>query len=198
MLQENQIALCASGCLQHASPAAPWQCVVAPPPSSRVPSCDCAAHAPRKTPHVCAHTARRRQCGTMSHLLLDSGHTGVHARFPPSCRHAPAPDRHTAADRSTTHVPEHANLVHNVIPVPRCLQLLRKQPVQLLAHLDDTPGHRLHIPLPLLEQLRRVQDQRNLRNLSAKRAGHGAARKLTRRAPWAGGLLISDRASTDN
>ena len=119
------------------------------------------------------------------------------------------------------HVPEHPDLVHNVVPVPGRLELLRQQPVQLLAHLDDAPRHRLDISLPLLEQLRVVQDERHLRNarahtriasitsaaaappnhLSAKRAKksrHIAEKPLTRRAPWAGGLLISERASTDS
>ena len=51
------------------------------------------------------------------------------------------------------HSPEHANLVHNMVPVPGRLQLLGEQPVQLLAHLDDALRHRPDVALPLAEHL---------------------------------------------
>lgn len=49
-----------------------------------------------------------------------------------------------------------------MVPVPRCLELLSQQLVQLLPHLDDTSGHCLDISLPLLKQLWVVEDQRDL------------------------------------
>ena len=53
--------------------------------------------------------------------------------------------------------PEHANLIDDVLPVTRRLQLLCQQPVQLLSHINDPPGHCAHIPFPLLEELPVVQ-----------------------------------------
>lgn len=53
--------------------------------------------------------------------------------------------------------PEHANLIDDVVPVTRCLELLCQQPVQFLAHINDASGHCAHIPFPLLEQLGVVQ-----------------------------------------
>lgn len=52
---------------------------------------------------------------------------------------------------STTHSPEHADLVHDVIPISWCLELLRQQSEQLLAHFNDTAGHGLNVTLPFLK-----------------------------------------------
>lgn len=59
--------------------------------------------------------------------------------------------------------PEHPNLIHDVVPRARRLQLLAQDPVQLVAHLDDATRHRLDVALPLLEQRGVVQDERDLR-----------------------------------
>ena len=108
------------------------------------------------------------------------------------------------------HVPEHPDLVHNVIPVSGRLELFGQQAVQLLAHVDDASGHGPDVALPLLEQLVVVQDERHLitnatqTNIYQRNApemdstSFGVGDRLTRRAPWAGGLLISDRAKTDS
>jgi hypothetical protein len=64
------------------------------------------------------------------------------------------------------HSPEHANLVHDVIPLAGCLELLRQQPEQFLTHVNDPVGHGADIALPVLEQLGVVQDQRNLKDVS--------------------------------
>lgn len=58
--------------------------------------------------------------------------------------------------------PEHSYLVDNVIPVPRCLELLGQKLVQLFAHFDNASGHGLNVLLPLRKQLRVVEDQRDL------------------------------------
>ena len=58
--------------------------------------------------------------------------------------------------------PEHANLIDNVIPIARRLQLLSQKLVQLLAHLNDPSSHRLDIAFPFLEQVGVVEDQRDL------------------------------------
>jgi len=63
--------------------------------------------------------------------------------------------------RIKTHPPKHSNLIHNVVPIPRCMQFLSQQVVQLFTHLNDTSCHRLNVPLPLLKQLGRVQNQRH-------------------------------------
>lgn len=72
-------------------------------------------------------------------------------------------------DKICQYAPEHANLVHDMIPVSGSLELLRQQPEQLLAHIDDTARHGTDIALPVGEQLGIVQDQRNLqrRKMSA-------------------------------
>ena len=56
-------------------------------------------------------------------------------------------------------LPEHANLINDVVPSSGSLELLGQQPVKFFPHLDDTAGHRLDILFPLLEQLGVVQDQ---------------------------------------
>jgi len=56
-------------------------------------------------------------------------------------------------------LPEHANLINDVVPSSGSLELLGQQPVKFFPHVDDTTGHRLDILLPLLEQLGVVQDQ---------------------------------------
>ena len=64
--------------------------------------------------------------------------------------------------RSYNPAPEHANLIHDVIPVTRSLQLLRQKPEQLLSHIDNSVRHRADILLPISKQLLVVQDKRNL------------------------------------
>lgn len=56
-------------------------------------------------------------------------------------------------------LPEHANLIDDVVPSARSLQFFSQQPVKFFPHLDDTTSHGLDIPFPLLEQLGVVQDQ---------------------------------------
>ena len=60
------------------------------------------------------------------------------------------------------HSPEHANLVHNMVPVPGRLELLGQQTVELLSHANNAACHRFDVPLPLLKQPGIVQNQRNL------------------------------------
>ncbi len=48
-------------------------------------------------------------------------------------------------------LPEHSNLVDNVIPVSRRVQLLRQQSVQLMTHCNNALGHGPDIPPPFLE-----------------------------------------------
>lgn len=50
------------------------------------------------------------------------------------------------------HLPEHPNLVRNVVPVPWGFQLLRQNPEQLLAHVNYPTGHRSDVLSPLLEK----------------------------------------------
>ena len=75
-------------------------------------------------------------------------------------------------------LPEHSDLIHNMIPRPRCLQLLHKQPTQLLSHADNAFCHRPDITLPLLKQFGVVEYERNLHShtmhLSVKRFRVGA------------------------
>ena len=49
-----------------------------------------------------------------------------------------------------------------MIPVPRRLQFLRQQLVQLFPHRDNPSSHRLNILFPLSKQRLIVQDQRHL------------------------------------
>lgn len=56
-------------------------------------------------------------------------------------------------------LPEHANLIDDMVPSAGGLELLSQQPVKFLPHLDNAAGHRLDILLPLLEQLGVVQNQ---------------------------------------
>ena len=71
--------------------------------------------------------------------------------------------------------PEHANLVDDMVPVARRLQLLRQQPVQLMAHVNNPPRHRLNILLPLREQLRLPQDHRHQPRAIRRRVANLAA-----------------------
>lgn len=47
------------------------------------------------------------------------------------------------------HAPEHANLIHNMIPISRRLEFLGQQPMEFLSHRDNPSSHRLDILLPL-------------------------------------------------
>ena len=58
-------------------------------------------------------------------------------------------------------LPEHADLINDVVPIARGLKLLGQQPIELFPHLDDTTGHHLDIPFPFLEEYGVVQDQSN-------------------------------------
>lgn len=60
------------------------------------------------------------------------------------------------------HLPEHANLVDDMVPVARRLQLFCQQLVQLLSHINDSVRHRGDILLPLSEQSIVCQNQGNL------------------------------------
>lgn len=97
-------------------------------------------------------------------------------------------------------IPEHADLVDNVVPVPGCLQLLRQQRVQRLSHVNDAVRHRPHVPFPLIEQRRVVEYQLDLMGAISPYTNNFRARRhrLTRRAPCEGGFEISDRCRTDN
>lgn len=96
------------------------------------------------------------------------------------------------------HLPEHADLVDNVVPVTRRMQLLRQQLVKLLPHRNDTIGHRGDVPLPLLEKGRIRQDQCDLDNVSSRHRIANIVLQLTNRAPCEGGLLISLRCNTES
>ena len=98
--------------------------------------------------------------------------------------------------RQPRNAPEHPNLLRDVVPRARRLQLLREQPVQLLPHGDNPMRHRLDVPLPILEQLRIIQDQRHLHRFVTRDPNN--SKPLTSRAPCDGGLLISLRCSTDS
>ena len=58
--------------------------------------------------------------------------------------------------------PEHPDLVHNMVPIPGRLQLVRQQLVELLSHADNPLGHCLDVLLPLFEQPRVIQNKRHL------------------------------------
>lgn len=53
--------------------------------------------------------------------------------------------------KTLNYVREHANLVNDVVPLPRRLEFIRQDLVELLAHVDNAMRHRLDIALPLLE-----------------------------------------------
>jgi hypothetical protein len=57
------------------------------------------------------------------------------------------------------HPPEHPDLVDDMVPVPWRLQFFCQQSVQLLAHVYDASGHRLDVPLPLLEEPIIIQNE---------------------------------------
>lgn len=49
--------------------------------------------------------------------------------------------------------PEHPNLLNDVIPLSRGLQLVGEDIIELLAHGDDPVSHRLDVPLPIFKEL---------------------------------------------
>ena len=102
-----------------------------------------------------------------------------------------------------------------MIPVAWRLQLLSQKLVQLFAHLNDPPSHRLDVAFPFVKQLRAIEDQGDLQPRAvhprgmkravtdARLVNHDRMRRRkgstrTTRAPYAGGLLISLRVSTDS
>lgn len=126
--------------------------------------------------HTCAHAAST----TGTPTAMENPSRIKKTRHPylsltPTCR-----IRHPVRGHKNQphNVPEHSNLVHDVIPVPGRLQLLRQQAVQLLPHVDDTSRHRPDITLPLLKQFGVVEYERNLHShtmhLSVKRFRVGA------------------------
>lgn len=103
-------------------------------------------------------------------LLRDSRQLSCRIQLPLVRLHAdirPPPHGTLSALSSSTswrskNPPEHANLIDNVIPITRRLELVRQEPVQLLTHLNDSPSHSLDVAFPLIEQLRVIEDQRHL------------------------------------
>ena len=114
------------------------------------------------------------------------------ALIPVKLRHPSAP----AIPRQPRNTPKHPNLLCNVVPLARRLEFLRQQPVQLLPHGNDPMRHRLDVPLPILEQVFIIQDQRHLHPESSSEPHNNMPR--TSRAPCIGGLLISLRCITDS
>lgn len=60
------------------------------------------------------------------------------------------------------HLPEHADLVDNVVPIAGRLHFLRQQSVKLLAHCNNPVGHCGDIPFPLFKKVRVRQNQCDL------------------------------------
>lgn len=64
--------------------------------------------------------------------------------------------------KTRARLPEHSDLVHNMFPFSRRLQLVSQYPEQLPPHVDDPVRHSLNIPFPLPKQPIIVQNQRHL------------------------------------
>lgn len=47
--------------------------------------------------------------------------------------------------------PEHADLLDDMIPIARCLELIGEKIMQLVPHVDNPLSHGLDVPFPLLE-----------------------------------------------
>jgi hypothetical protein len=62
------------------------------------------------------------------------------------------PHRQPSSHPHTTGLPEHPNLLHNMVPVSGRVQFFGQKPVQFAAHLDDASGHRLDVAFPLFKE----------------------------------------------
>ena len=90
---------------------------------------------------------------------------------------------------------EHANLIRDVLPAAlRPVQLLEFRS-QSFAHVNDPPGHRPQIGLPLLEQLFVVQDLARYAGTVCWRIADFAALEYGELRGYSGDSILSIRAS---
>jgi hypothetical protein len=79
----------------------------------------------------------------------DSGETGFQ-----TASHGISPKCHALAVCQSIryrYTPEHSDLIDNVVPVSRSLELIGQHAVQLLAHVNNPASHRPDVRLPLLK-----------------------------------------------
>ncbi len=59
-------------------------------------------------------------------------------------------------------IPEHSNLVYDMVPIPWSFELLYEQPMELLSYFNQTSGHGPDVSLPFLVQGSIVQNKVHL------------------------------------